>query len=174
MENLRQIAAPQSAGSSAAKALSAKRLDVQLKLQIGKMLEHLAARWSAQEEHPDSAMMRQMAMEELAAEFSLANLEQALRWFITRTQWFPDPKLIRDRLEEMKRREQKELFKSLPTIGCADCRRDDGVHPPIDGVVWVTDGLYSSVKDCRCVIALREARLRALEAPAKPAKREGM
>lgn len=135
--------------SSAALTHSAGPLSAASKAHLGQMLAQMAAAWPAQELPEETAQMYQLGMEDLAEEFGVQDLRQALRHFLTRSRFFPHPSEIREELEAMAKRKQEEAKARREPLGpCGIC---DGVR-----MVLSTKPDGERVANwCECVLSRR-------------------
>ena len=97
MEGIRAIAVRQ--GSSELVRHSERRLNEEQAEQLHILLEQVAGNWPHQEFGEATAEIWREGFEELALEFTLKRLRDALQWFITRRKFFPQPAEVRERLE---------------------------------------------------------------------------
>lgn len=166
MEKLGQIIkARQSAESGALALPGMQRLTRDSMVQLGTMLRQMSAAFPHQEYDGETTKVFLMTFEDLALEFGVPNLEQALRRFLSRQKFFPHPAEVREVLEEMKQKAQSELNRALPKIGCDKCMQtgEDGLPHGLEGFIYVQrPGQPQFVKPCECRLA-RERAKKALE-----------
>ena len=162
MERISSIAlARRPAGSKELALPGTQQLTRDSLIQMGTMLRQMSAAFPHQEYDPETTEVFLMTFEDLAVEFGLAPLEQALRSFLSRQKFFPHPSEVREELEAMAKKKQQEQVKNLPKLGCEECMPNgvgrDGIIIELD-----TDG-ERYVRFCECLLARRRAR-KALEA----------
>jgi hypothetical protein len=132
-------------GSSEAATLSATRLDVALKLQVGEMLGQMAAAFPSQESHPDTALMYQHGVELLTSEFGIASVQAALESFLTRQKFFPHPSEVREALEAMATKARELARQQNPYVPDPTCKH------VLPGQAWVLDKDGDRViGECEC------------------------
>jgi hypothetical protein len=158
MESIRNILgkAGQSEESTEAKQLSVKPSSVsnESTRQVSILLEQMAAGFPSQEVPPETAEMWTMAFGDLAVEYGVEQVRKALRVLVTRQKFFPHPAEVAEVLEEMAKKQQAELRKQLPKVGCELCR--DSVVP--GHTIVLDDAGYRAVRECGCLLAYRAAK----------------
>jgi hypothetical protein len=155
MEQIREIAALQSNGSTTLAPASARSLNVESLRHLGVMLQQMSAAFPHQEVPQETAEIFFVTLEDLAVEYGMKNLEAGLRWFLSRQKFFPHPSEVREVLDEMAKNAKAgklaEMKRNLPKIGCDAC---DG-----SGLVITLDTHGERVaKECECKLAWRRAK----------------
>jgi len=97
MEPIRAIALRQESNALAER--SKGRLSDGQAQALHLLLDQIAGNWPHQEFGEATAEIWREGFEELALEFTLKRLRDALQWFITRRKFFPQPAEVRERLE---------------------------------------------------------------------------
>jgi hypothetical protein len=157
MEETSLVSLQQIAASSTALARREQRLDEAQIVQVGELMANMIAGYP----HQSLGMameVYQMAFEQLTLEFGMANLETALRSFLTHQKFFPHPSEVREVLEEMaakvKAKAKADLLAKLPKIGCEKCQ--DGGAPGL--VIVQNPGQDRFAQECECKLAWRRAK----------------
>lgn len=161
MEQVGSIIKAQSAGSSALARPGTQRLPRESVTHLATMLRQMSAAMPHQEYGEETTEVFLLAFEELAVEFSVKNLETALRSFLSRQKFFPHPSEVREVLEQMAKKAKQLAEQALPGIGCSACLDSDGEG--LAGFVYThRPGQPREVKPCECRLARARAK-KALE-----------
>lgn len=157
MEKLSAVAAAQSSGSTTA-LQHGTRPSREETMQLQNLLRQMQAAFPHQETAPETAKIWRLAVEDLVAEFSLLQVEAALRTFLTHQKFFPHPSEIREELEAMKTKQLAAERAKLPKVGCDAC---DG-----SGLVFGIRSGERCARACACLLAYRRAKAGVQPAPA--------